>query len=66
MCGTPPKMHAPDSDGNALCGQKQVRSAVRVATSVDFFKQFTPLGGSSIAAYTTRGGKCKACEKKVS
>jgi len=65
MCGTPPKLHAPDAQGSALWGQRLVRSEIRVTSSVAAFKQWKMPPAGTIAAYTMQGGRCKACEKKL-
>lgn len=54
-----PKMHAPNSNGKALCSPNSNVQGRRVALSVEFFKAYKPIND------TQAGGRCKVCEKKL-
>ncbi len=63
MCGTPPKLHAPDKDKKALCGQTLKDGTLAPGTStLAFFEQYDTTSENA-AGYTLK--RCKRCERAL-
>lgn len=72
MCGTAPKLHAPDSDGKSLCGAENRSQDVRVARTTKGFLSYPEIKGYFSPGYGIcdnlwmgTAARCKTCFKKV-
>ncbi len=70
MSGPTPRLHAPDKDGNSLCGREASTSNIRIAKTAEVFRTIPEIEGhyaSGSVIFDDRwmgtGAKCKVCAK---